>query len=112
MSIHNTKVSLIKTQITELQNELNDLVSKGEDLSQWSDSLSRKYKHLSKTSNTLFKYILNESTKPNFDKKHFDTTINMMLSGIEKIQNSEVSQYDASVQVGTHLANKFFPRAK
>jgi len=112
MSIQNTKVPIIREQVVALQNDLKELLLHGEDISQWNDNLAKKYKHLSKTSNTLFKFIVYESQKPNFDKAHFDATINMMLDSIEKIQKSEVSQYDASVNVGTHLASKFFPRTE
>ena len=36
----------------------------------------------------------------------------MMLQQIEKIQKSSVTQHDASVNIGEHLAQTFIPQLK
>lgn len=109
-NIHDTNVSAIRTQINELTEELQVLKDSGESISDWTDSLQRKYKQLYRTSNTLFKFILTNYGTPKFNEAFFNQTINIMLNRITSIQYAQLTQEDASANVGTHLAKKFIPQ--
>lgn len=109
-NINDTNTELIKQQVENLQKDISDIYSRNETVNDWKDSLSKKYKHLSKTSNTLFKYIIENYGTDKFNQSFFDKTITMMLSKISNIQNSNVTQENASVYIGTHLAQKFIPQ--
>lgn len=103
----------LHNEIRMLLKELDEiLTSKDPDVSSWSSLLEKKYKYLSSNSPTLFKYILKNYGQKDFDKAFFEKTIKLMLVNIENIQNSKISQHDASEKVGTHLAHQFIPQLR
>jgi hypothetical protein len=111
-NIKDTNVTLIERQVYDLISDLDDLIAKNEDINNWSKTLEHRYKHLSKTSNTLFKFIIKNYNTPKFDKTFFNKTLTLMLDKIGNIQDSKISQENASEHVGTHLAKTFIPQLK
>lgn len=111
-NIHDTNVINIRKQIEDLTNELKQLHESNESIENWNDTLERKYKPLYRTSKTLFKFIVTNYGKSGFNEIFFNQTVDMMLTRISSIQNSEISQEDASANVGTHLAKTFIPQLK
>jgi predicted nuclease of predicted toxin-antitoxin system len=103
----------LNNEINMLLKELdNILISKDPDVFNWTATLENKYKYLSSSSPTLFKYILKNYGQDKFDKAFFEKTIKLMLLNIENIQNSKITQHDASENVGTHLAHQFIPQLR
>jgi hypothetical protein len=111
-NIHDTNIFTIKEQVNKMMAHLDKLKAEGEDLSEWESHLQHKYKELYNTSKTLFTYLFKNYTSPDFNSEFFTTTLNMMLSKVSSIQNSAISQEDASAEVGTHLAEKYIPQLK
>lgn len=111
-NIHDTNIFTIKKEVNEMMTQLDKLNASGEDLSEWESHLQNKYKHLYNTSKTLFNYLFKNYTSPDFNSEFFTTTLNMMLSKVSSIQNAAISQEDASVVIGTHLAEKYIPQLK
>ena len=105
-NIHNTKVDLITDQVDNLLRHLDS----NNDVNV--EYLQRKFKHLFKTSPTLFNFIIKNYNTPRFDKEYFDKTLNLMLGSIKQIQDNNTSVYNASVLVGQHLADSFIPQLK
>ena len=103
-NIRDTKVDVLKSEIDSLLNELHTCTT-----TKQLKTLPVKYNHLYSTSKTLFNHILKEGLKPTFDRKSFDDTISVMLTSVTDIQNSRMSQYEASGVVGTHLAQRYIP---
>lgn len=108
-NINDTNVTSIRQQIEELIQELH-VLHDSQDISQWTQTLQRKYKHLYRTSNTLFNFIVNNYGTSRFNDAFFHQTIDLMLNKISSIQQSRITQEDASAYVGTHLAHKFIPQ--
>jgi len=104
-NIHNTKVDKIKTQvaglITDIKNGQHD-----------TEQLEAKYSYLYSTSKTLFTFVCKEVTKTSFNKQQFDRNLEQMLVHIIKIQKDEISQNNASENIGTLLAKQFIPQYK
>jgi len=113
-NIHDTKVDLIKTQTFNLISDLEHYSKSSRDISIYEKSLEKKYNHLFTTSKTLFNIIIKQykNKNENFDKQHFNLMINKMLEYVSKIQNNEISQYNASVEIGSDLAYKYIPQLK
>lgn len=111
-NVKDTNVHKVRSDVAKLTEELNDLRNRNEDIMSWSDTLSRKYRYLVKTSKTLFNYIIKEYAKDAFDLVFFNRTLEMMLAHITQIQQSDISQHDASVNIGSHLANTFIPQIR
>jgi hypothetical protein len=112
-NINDTDVDLIKQDINSLLKELENIKTKGDETpNDHLYRLEKKYKNLKKTSSKLFDFTIKEFQKPNFNKEQFLKTLNMMLDSILNIQNSKISQYDASVKIGTSLANHYIPHLK
>jgi phage regulator Rha-like protein len=109
-NIHDTIVRDIRREIDDLIEELRRIEISQESISEWTNTLQRKYKHLYRTSNTLFKFIVSNYGTPNFNEVFFNQTIDLMLNKIASIQNSQITQEDASTNVGTHLAHTFIPQ--
>lgn len=114
-NIQDTNVTAIKKQINDLVNELRLLqTTHGDSISDWRVeflvTLQRKYKQLYSTSNTLFKFIVTNYGTSGFNESFFNQTIDLILDNIVSIQHRQVTQEDASANVGTHLANKFIPQ--
>jgi hypothetical protein len=111
-NINDTNVNTIRKQIFDFKKRIDVIIESGEDLSTWENSLQREFKHLYKTSKSLFTYIFKNYKSSTFDEKFFDNTISMMLLKIKSIQNHETTQDSASGYIGTHLANKYIPQCR
>jgi len=109
-NIHDTNVELLKTQVQQLVNDIHDIKNKNENPQEYARTLSKRYKELSKTSTSLFSFIIDNGGSDSFNKEFFDKTINIMFDKILDIQHSETTQHEASQNVGTHLAKQFFPK--
>lgn len=104
-NIHDTKVEKIKTQVYNLMDDIKN----GE---KDSEKLEDKYSYLFSTSKTLFNLVCKEAKNHNFNKQQFDKNLEQMLNHILKIQKDELSQNDASENIGKLLAKQFIPQYK
>lgn len=104
-NIHDTKVDKIKTQVYNLMNDINN----GENNT---ETLEANYNYLFTTSKTLFNLVCKEAKNPNFNKQQFDKNLDQMLKHILKIQNDELTQNEASENIGKLLAKQFIPQYK
>jgi hypothetical protein len=111
-NIHDTNVPLIRKEVYSMIEDVKEIISKGELPSDYTYRLSKKYKHLAKTSKTLFTFIISKCGSNEFSNHKFDENLTMMLHTIEKIQSSSMSQYDASAAVGGKLAKQYIPQLK
>lgn len=112
-NIKDTNVNMIKQEIESLLKDLHNIKEKKEESpNDYLYRLEKKYKYLKHTSSKLFEFTINEFQKQTFNKEQFLKNLNMMLQSISNIQNSKISQYDASVEVGTSLANQYIPHLK
>lgn len=111
-NINDTKIDIIKENVDKLINDLDDIVKNGENVSDYEYTLKKRYKVLEKTSPALFNLIFKEYNTSNFDKNRLQSILNMMLQHIRKIQTSDITQHDASVNIGEHLAQTFIPQLK
>lgn len=111
-NINDTNTNNIREEVNKLLLDLDELNDKNEILDEWESTLQNRYKNLSKTSNTLFQFIFKNYTKSNFDKESFKYTLDLMLNKISNIQKGDITQHDASVNIGEHLATKFIPQLK
>ena len=111
-NINDTKIDTIKENVNNLIADLDDIVNKGDSPSDYEYKLKKKYKLLDKTSPALFNLIYKEYNTLNFDKLRLQSILNMMLQQIEKIQKSSITQHDASVSIGEHLAQTFITQLK
>lgn len=102
-NIHDTNVQSIREEINNMIDELRNNANNSESYYQ------TKYTHLYDTSQTLFKMVFTEAQKLNFDHWSFFSKLNPMLDLILKIQNSEISQYKASENIGLLLGKEFIP---
>jgi hypothetical protein len=109
-NINDTNIKLIKTQTFNLISDLENYAKSSRNISIYENILKKKYNYLYNTSKTLFDLILNQYKNKQFDKVYFNTMINKMLNYIGEIQNNKISQYDASVKIGTDLAYKYIPQ--
>ena len=98
-TIHDTDIVKIKTQINTMLELLDQNTIKSELI------LKNRFNYLFTTSPTLFNFILKNHTTQ--DRDNLLNKINMMLSLINKIQNSEISLYDASAKVGQEMADEY-----
>ena len=102
-NIHNTDVEKIKLEVDNMLELLKTNVLNSETV------LKKRFEYLFKTSPALFNFILkNHKNNPVQFKKNLDT----MLTLIFKIQTSEISQHDASVVVGKHVAHRYMKPAE
>jgi hypothetical protein len=111
-NISDTHVDRIREEVGSLSEDIRKLKEKGEMIEDWTSTLENRYKYLYKTSKTLFNYVVTQYSSDSFNREFFNKTLEMMLSQITKIQNANISQNDASVLVGTHLAEEFVPQLK
>jgi FKBP-type peptidyl-prolyl cis-trans isomerase (trigger factor) len=102
-NIHDTRVELIRSEINNFINDLQTSAVQND------SHYQEKYSNLYSTSQTLFKMVLTEAKKPNFNHWSFFAKLNPMLDLILKIQKSEISQYKASENVGVLLGQEFIP---
>lgn len=105
-NIHDTKIDMIKRDVDLL---IKDLSS---DIFYDLDYLKNKYHYLFTTSSTLFNLITNNVNKKNFNKDLFYKNIDEMLKYISLIQKNEITQHNASENIGTLLAEQFIPKDK
>jgi DNA topoisomerase VI subunit A len=104
-NIHDTKVDTIKTQVYNLMNDIKNGETNTE-------SLESTYSYLFTTSKTLFNLVCKEAKNPNFNKHQFDRNLEQMLHHILKIQQDELTQNEASENIGKLLAKQFIPQYK
>lgn len=113
-NINDTNILLVKQDVDNLLQELFELKQKKINLKNYLDvnleNLKKKYINLHNTSNTLFKFIISQYDSDRFDKDQFNHTLSILLSNIENIQKSKKSQHDASIEIGSMLANKYIPK--
>ena len=107
MSIFNTKTDIIKTQINNLIYELRNTEPKSD---QGIEYLEEKYKYLVDTSESLFKMIIKDSLKPDFNYTLFMKKIHTMLDYILQIQESKITQDKASEKIGCLLGKEYIPK--
>jgi len=100
-NIHDTKINKIKLESKNLIKDIEDNHS--------SLDFENKYEYLFRTSKTLFNFIIKEHEKSTFNKEHFTEKLNQMLFLIKKIQDDEISKYDASANIGATLAKEYIP---
>lgn len=110
-NIHKINVDKVQKEVEEMLVTLKELQERGEQIGDWEDSLKNKYKYLHKKSTGLFNFIIKNYGTEKFTQT-FDHTLDMMLKNIQKIQRSEISQYDASATVGTVLAKRYIPQLR
>lgn len=111
-NIHDTKVNLLRKEISEMLHDMSNMFKENKDPRESEEAFQIKYGNLYKTSQTLFKFILTKYGNSSFDQKYFEETINKMLNSIVEIQQSKMTEYDASVNIGEHLAKKYIPQYK
>jgi hypothetical protein len=111
-NINDTNTSIVKTNVNLLINDLDDILNKGENINDYEYKMKKKYKNLINTSSSLFNLIYKEYNTPNFNRQHLQNVLDIMLQQIEKIQQSQTTQHDASVTIGEHLAQTFIPQLK
>lgn len=103
-NIHDTKIHKIKSEVNNLIKELShDTVISAYYLQQ-------KYNYLYTTSKSLFDLILKECMAGDFNKDDFDKKLNKMLLLIFKVQSNELTQNQASENIGTILAKEYIPQ--
>ena len=107
-NINDTDIIKIKNQVADLLGELYTL----ENTPMTNAYLRDKYSYLINTSKSLYNYIINGYNTPRFDEKTFYKNLDIMLNSIENIQKQNISQHDASINVGTVLAEKYIPNFK
>lgn len=112
-NIQDTKVDVVRKQVNDLLNELFHMKESNIPIdNDVKDELKSKYKKLVKTSETLFKFIVSNYGTEKFNQTFFNKTLEMMLDRITNIQNSSMTQDNASIAIGQHLANNFIPQLK
>ena len=106
-NIYDTDIQKIKKQVYDLIDDLDN----GND-----DKIVGKYEYLERTSKTLYDYITKGYlATETFNKTFFKNNLEMMLNGIQMIQRSndkEKAQHEASIQIGEHLASQYIPQLK
>jgi hypothetical protein len=111
-NIQDTDVNRLKDDINKLLIELDDIITKGDTIKYHEDTLKRKYKYIVKTSENLWKLIIDQYGNSSFNKTLFLTNLGMMLSSILDIQAGKITQHNASQNVGETLASQFIPQLK
>lgn len=98
-------IQLLNTQINSLISQLDtlEIVS-----ASTKESLKEQYPYISECSNTLFNLI----TSKRFSKNELRTNVGVILENLRSVQNNSLDQFKASVNVGTHFSDKYFPKDK
>jgi hypothetical protein len=109
-NIKDTKVNIIRLQAYNLVEDLENLTNQKISVDLYISDLQKKYKELYNTSKTLFQSIISQHKENKLDKPHFYFTLDTMLNYISKIQETNISQHDASVEIGSLLAKKYIPQ--
>lgn len=102
---NNIDITLLRQQLENMVDELNQ--NNDESISESQKFiLKQKYDYLHTSSKTLFEMVIS-----NFKNKEFlETHIRVLLENLYKLQNKQLSEYNASANVGTHFANEYFPK--
>jgi hypothetical protein len=111
-NIKDTDVIKLKGLVNDFIEEMDNVVKNGEYVSYYRDIYEKKYEYIFKTSPTLYKLIYDQYNTSNINKTHFLNNLNIMLTAIEKIQNSKITQHDASTSIGEILASQYVPQLK
>lgn len=111
-NIHDTDVDLIKKKVNLLLKDLEEIVNKNESPKDYVSTLEKKYKSIKTTSSGLFNFIIQQYGTSKFNKDIFLKNLDMMLNEISNIQKSKISQYDASVKIGSSIASQYIPQLK
>lgn len=103
--------NIYNTQVDKIQREVDGLV---EDLTlgRCIEDLKVKYEYLHSTSNTLFTFIIKEHQKNDFNKDTLNKNLEPMLKQIILIQKKQLTQNDASENIGKLLARQYIPQYK
>lgn len=109
-SIHDTNVSKIQDEFKSLIKELDDNYDNNTNKSipQLMEQYESRFSYIKKTSISLYTKIISDYYKirgKKNEEESFVKNLNMMLEYILKIQNKEMSEYDASGVIGTHLSD-------
>lgn len=91
-------IDKIKHQVNDMINDINNNITNEE-------ILTDKYHYLYNVSKSLFMFVMKN---PNNVLKNLDKMLDYLL----KIQSSEITEYDASVNVGKMLAKQYIPQYK
>jgi hypothetical protein len=103
----NIDIKLLEKQIRDIVHDLNENKTNGSQITESEKFiLKQTYSYLHECSSTLFDMILNNFKNKEFLEKH----IRVILENLYKLQTQELSQYNASANVGTHFANEYFPK--
>ena len=111
-NIHDTNVTKLKDEVDKLLTELDAIIENKDNIVYYEDTLKRKYKYISETSDNLWNLIISQYTSSTFNKKIFLKNLEMMLSAISNIQQSRITQHNASENIGETLASQFIPQLK
>lgn len=108
-NIHDTKINRIKLESENMIKDIQDKENINYLAYHGSLDLEKKYEYLFKTSKSLFNFIIKEHQNSSFNKEKFTEKLNQMLFLIKKIQDDEISKYDASANIGAALAKEYIP---
>ncbi len=111
-NIHDTNVTKLKDEVNKLLTELDEIIARRDNILNYEDTLKRKYKYISDISDNLWKLIITQYTNSTFNKTIFLNNLEMMLSAISNIQQSKITQHNASENIGETLASQFIPQLK
>lgn len=111
-NILDTDINLIKKEALELIIDLDLLLENNDEILDFKEEYQKRYSYLYKTSTTLYNFIFDGYNRKNFDKGLFQKNLLMMLNSIYKIQTNQMSQHDASVDIGEELASHYIPHLK
>lgn len=111
-NINDTNVNKLQLEIVSLINNLDNLVKSNKSIQHYESSYEQKYNYLFTTSKTLWNYIFTQYKNNTFDKQQFQKNLDMMLSTILKIQQSQISQQQGSTIIGEEIASQYIPQLK
>lgn len=112
-NINDTNVDKIKLEILSLIDNLDNITKiKSISFDEYQSTSQNQYKYLLSTSKTLWNYIFTQYKNNTFDKQQFLKNLDMMLNTILKIQQSQLSQHQASSLIGEEIALQYIPQLK
>lgn len=106
-NINDTDIEKIRSEALDLIVDLDLLSSNNDEILDFKHEYTERYNYLSKVCPSLYNFIFNGYIKGNFNKQMFERNLSMMLQSIHKIQRSDITQHDASVDIGEHLASQY-----
>lgn len=116
-NINDTHVDKLKSEINSLINNLDNIINsnistleKTKSIENCESNYQKTYKYLFTTSKTLWNYIFTQYKTNTFNKQLFQKNLDMMFSAILKIQQSKISQYEASTVIGEEIASQYIPQ--